>query len=75
MALRPQPVIDAVTAYHRVPGLRKAEPAPLGRRVDEEMSLAREAARRLLHARRVEEIVFTQNTTHAISSPIPLRPG
>jgi len=68
MALRPQVVIDAVTAYYTdYPACGERSLHHLGRRVDEEVSLAREAARRLLHARHVEEIVFTHNTTHAIN--------
>jgi cysteine desulfurase/selenocysteine lyase len=79
MALRPQAVIDAITAYYtEYPACGERSLHRLGRRVDEEMSLAREAARRLLHARRVEEIVFTQNTTHAINlvaHSFPFAPG
>jgi len=79
MALRPQAVIDAVTAYHaEYPACGERSLHRLGRRVDEEVSLAREAARRFLHARRAEEIVFTQNTTHAINliaHSFPFAPG
>jgi cysteine desulfurase/selenocysteine lyase len=68
MALRPQVVIDAVTAYYTdYPACGERSLHRLGRRVDEEVLLARETARRLLHARYVEEIVFTHNTTHAIN--------
>jgi cysteine desulfurase/selenocysteine lyase len=68
MALRPQAVIDAVTAYYtEYPACGERSLHRLGQRVDAEVSLAREAARRLLGAKRVEEIVFTQNTTHAIN--------
>lgn len=79
MALRPQPVIDAVTAYYtEYSACGERSLHRLGRRVDQEVSLAREAARRFLHARRVEEIVFTQNTTHAINlvaHSFPFEPG
>jgi cysteine desulfurase/selenocysteine lyase len=79
MALRPQVVIDAVTSYYaEYPACGERSLHRLGRRVDEEVSLAREAARRFLHARRVEEIVFTQNTTHAINlvaHSFPFAPG
>jgi cysteine desulfurase/selenocysteine lyase len=77
--LRPQVVIDAVTRYHaEFPACGERSLHRLGRRVDEEVGLAREAARRLLGARRSEEIVFTQNTTHAINivaQSFPFRPG
>jgi len=79
MALRPQVVIDAVTAYYTdYPACGERSLHRLGRRVDEEVALAREAARRLLHARHVEEIVFTHNTTHAINlvaQSFPFSPG
>ena len=79
MALRPQAVIDAVTAYYtEYPACGERSLHRLGRRVDEEVSLAREAARRFLHARRVEEIVFTHNTTHGINlvaQSFPFAPG
>jgi cysteine desulfurase/selenocysteine lyase len=79
MALRPQVVIDAVTAYYTdYPACGERSLHHLGRRVDEEVSLAREAARRLLHARHDEEIVFTHNTTHAINlvaQSFPFSPG
>jgi cysteine desulfurase/selenocysteine lyase len=68
MALRPQAVIDAVTSYYaEYPACGDRSLHRLGRRVDSEVALAREAVRRFLNARRVEEIVFTQNTTHAIN--------
>ena len=79
MALRPQAVIDAVTEYYsEYPACGERSLHRLGRRVDEEVSLAREAARRLLGAKRVEEIVFTQNTTYAINlvaHSFPFAPG
>ena len=79
MALRPQAVIDAVTGYYaEYPACGERSLHRLGRRVDEEVSRAREAARRFLHARRIEEIVFTQNTTHAINlvaHSFPFAPG
>ena len=66
--LRPEVVIDAVTRYHtEFPACGERSLHRLGRRVDEEIALAREAARRFLGARRTDEIVFTQNTTHAIN--------
>lgn len=68
MALRPKAVIDALTAYHaEYPACGDRSLHRLGRRVDEEVALAREAARRLLHARHREEIVFTPNTTYGIN--------
>ena len=77
--LRPQSVIDAVTRYHtEFPACGERSLHRLGRRVDEEVGLAREAARRFLGARRTEEIVFTQTTTHAINivaQSFPFRPG
>ena len=77
--LRPQVVIDAVTRYHTdFPACGERSLHRLGRRVDAEVGLAREAARRFLGARRSEEIVFTQNTTHAINvvaQSFPFRPG
>jgi cysteine desulfurase / selenocysteine lyase len=77
--LRPQVVIDAVTRYHaEFPACGERSLHRLGRRVDEEVALAREAARRFLGARRSEEIVFTQNTTHAINivaQSFPFRAG
>lgn len=79
MALRPQAVIDAVTTYYtEYPACGERSLHRLGQRVDQEVSLAREAARRFLHARHVEEIVFTQNTTHGINlvaQSFPLAPG
>ena len=66
--LRPEVVIDAVRRYHaEFPACGERSLHRLGRRVDEEVAQAREAARRFLNARRSEEIVFTQNTTHAIN--------
>jgi cysteine desulfurase / selenocysteine lyase len=77
--LRPEVVIDAVTRYHtEFPACGERSLHRLGRRVDEEVGLAREAARRFLGARRSEEIVFTQNTTHAINivaQSFPFRTG
>jgi len=66
--LRPEPVIDAVTRYYsEFPACGERSLHQLGRRVSEEVALARDAARHFLNARRSEEIVFTQNTTHAIN--------
>lgn len=68
MALRPATVVDALVAYHaEYPACGDRSLHRLGRRVDEEVALSREAARRLLHARRCEEIVFTPNTTYGIN--------
>jgi len=68
MALRPASVVDALAAYHaEYPACGDRSLHRLGRRVDEEVALAREAARRLLHARHVEEVVFTPNTTYGIN--------
>jgi cysteine desulfurase/selenocysteine lyase len=77
--LRPEVVIDAFSRYHtEFPACGERSLHRLGRRVDAEVDLAREAARRFLGARRTEEVVFTQNTTHAInivSHSFPFSPG
>lgn len=79
MSLRPTVVIDALAAYHaEYPACGERSLHRLGRRVDEEVGLAREAARRLLHARHRDEIVFTPNTTYGINliaHSFPFAPG
>ena len=77
--LRPQPVIDAISRYHsEFPACGERSLHRLGRQVDDEVALAREAARRFLGARRREEIVFKPNTTHGINlvaQSFPFAPG
>ena len=84
--LRPRPVIDAVRAYYEAyptcGGGRAAEGAHLRAWFTEELrereTEAREVVRSLLGAPRVEEIVWTRNTTEAINllaRCLPLEPG
>ena len=68
MSLRPQSVIDAVIEYYtEFPACGDRSLHHLGKRVDHEIEEAREATRRFVGARHVDEIVFTLNTTHAIN--------
>ncbi|MHC5010042.1 MAG: aminotransferase class V-fold PLP-dependent enzyme [Planctomycetota bacterium] len=86
MTLRPQRVIDAVTGYYeRFPtcGGGRAEGERqlhnwFGEELHEHETAARETVRALLNAERVDEIVWTRNTSEAInivSHGLRLEPG
>src|SRR5947207_13658444 len=86
MTLRPRPVIDAIARYYaefptcgggRTEGARRLNNWFMEELREREVA-AREALRRLVNASRVEELVWTRNTTEAlniVARGLRLEPG
>ncbi|MCC7137472.1 MAG: aminotransferase class V-fold PLP-dependent enzyme [Planctomycetes bacterium] len=86
MSLRPQPVVDALVRYYaefptcgggRTEGARRLDNWFM-EELREHEEAAREAMRALLKAERVDEVVWTRNTTEAINlvaRGFPFEPG
>ncbi len=67
MSLRPDPVIDAITRYYReFPACSGRSHHSIGERATEAVDNARQQVATFLGAT-AEDIIFTQNTTHAIN--------
>jgi len=68
MTLRPLRVIDKISEYYReYPACGERSLHKLGRRVDEEVGMARETLRKFINAKNQREIIFTRNTTEGIN--------
>ena len=66
--LKPQPVIDAVCDYlTNYSGNAHRGDYDLSHEVDEKYEQAREIVRRFIHAKKVEEIVFTSGSTDSLN--------
>jgi cysteine desulfurase/selenocysteine lyase len=67
-SLRPRQVIDEINRYYNeFPACGGRSMHKLGKRVTEEMIIARAAVAKFFGAKKPEEIVFTRNTTEAIN--------
>jgi cysteine desulfurase/selenocysteine lyase len=68
MALKPQPVIEAVSEYYTgYPGCGERSTHWFAAQVDRKVEDARESIKQLIGASSAKEIVFTKNTTEAIN--------
>ncbi len=68
MTLRPRQVIEKVREYYEeYPSCGERSLHKLGKRVDEEVENARKLLKKFINAKRIEEIVFTKNTTEGIN--------
>lgn len=68
MTLRPIQVIDKINEYYReYPSCGERSLHKLGKRVDEEVEKSRNIIKKFINAKRMEEIVFTKNTTEGIN--------
>lgn len=68
MTLRPIQVIDKINEYYReYPSCGERSLHKFGKRVDEEVEKSRNIIKKFINAKRMEEIVFTKNTTEGIN--------
>jgi cysteine desulfurase / selenocysteine lyase len=68
MSLRPKQVVDAVNEYYNeYPGCAGRSPHKISKKVTEKVTEARRKIAKFINAKKVEEIIFTRNTTEAIN--------
>lgn len=68
MALKPKQVIDKINEYYlEYPSCHGRSPHRLSARLNKEMDKTREIVRKFIGAKKVEEIIFTRNTTESIN--------
>jgi cysteine desulfurase/selenocysteine lyase len=68
MTLRPIQVIEKINEYYReYPSCGERSLHKLGKKVDEEVEKSRKILRKFLNAKKIEEILFTKNTTEGIN--------
>ena len=68
MALRPNQVIDAITEYYTdFPGCGGRSSHQISKKVTEKVMATRKKVAKFINAKKVEEIIFTKNTTEGIN--------
>lgn len=68
MTMRPMQVIEKINEYYKeYPACGDRSMHRMGRKVDDGMLESRESLKKFINARKMEEIIFTKNTTEGIN--------
>jgi len=68
MSLRPNQVVEKINEYYvEYPGCAGRSGHRVGKKVEEEVEIARKKVAKFINAKKKEEIIFTKNTTESIN--------